>query len=75
MFVRVSWSTWGWKILFRDKFNSGPVKSTKYYKPFELVYYEVYNTLGEARKRELEIKKNSQQKEAVLKRLKIQGTK
>ena len=51
--------------------NSGLVKSTKHYKPFELVYYEAYKTLSEARKRELEIKKNSQQKEIIFKRLNL----
>ena len=49
--------------------NSGLVKSTKYYKPFELIYYEAYKTLSMARKRELEIKKNSQQKEIILERV------
>lgn len=49
--------------------NSGKVRSTKFYKPFELIYYEAYKTLCLARKRELELKKNSQQKEILLKRL------
>lgn len=50
--------------------NAGTVKSTKPYKPFDLVYYEAYTTLAQARSREMAIKKNSQQKEMVLKRLK-----
>ncbi len=49
--------------------NDGLVKSTKYYKPFKLIYYEAYTTLAIARKRELEIKNNSQQKEFVLRRM------
>ena len=32
--------------------NLGRVKSTKSRKPFNLVYYETVNTIGEARKRE-----------------------
>lgn len=51
------------------KHNKGLVKSTKSYKPFELIYYEAYKTLSLARKREFEIKKNSQQKEILLKRI------
>jgi putative endonuclease len=52
-----------------EKHNKGLVKSTKYYKPFNLVYYEAYRTLSQARKREFEIKNNSQQKEIILKRI------
>lgn len=52
-----------------DKHNFGKVKSTKYYKPFELVYYEAYNTYTLARKREMELKKKGQQKEILFRRL------
>ncbi len=52
-----------------SRHNKGLVKSTKHYKPFELVYYEAYKTLKEARRREMEIKNNSQQKEFILKRI------
>ena len=38
------------------KHNKGLVKSTKYHLPFEIVYYEKFNTLSESRKRELQIK-------------------
>ena len=53
--------------------NSGQVKSTKFYKPldFDLVYYESYADYSLARKRELELKKNSQQKEILFSRLQI----
>ena len=49
--------------------NAGKVRSTKAYKPFELVYYEAYNNYKSARKRELELKNKSQQKEILHKRL------
>jgi len=51
--------------------NAGKVKSTKAYKPFYLIYYEAYPTYSLARKRELEFKKNSQQKEILFFRLGI----
>lgn len=54
-----------------DEHSKGKVKSTKAYKPFELIYYEAYNTYTLARKRELEIKNNGQQKEILFKRLGI----
>lgn len=38
------------------KHNSGIVKSTKHYLPWKLIYQESYQTLSEARKRELQIK-------------------
>ncbi|MFA6410262.1 MAG: GIY-YIG nuclease family protein [Candidatus Buchananbacteria bacterium] len=34
------------------KHNNGEVRSTKHYIPWQLIKYEVYNTRGEARKRE-----------------------
>ncbi len=39
-----------------DLHKRGLVPSTKRYLPWELIYYEKYETLGEARKRELQIK-------------------
>ena len=36
--------------------NSGKVKSTKFYKPWEIVYSESYDTRSEAFKREKQIK-------------------
>ena len=38
------------------KHNKGLVKSTKHHSPFEIVYYEKFNTLSEVRKRESQIK-------------------
>ena len=53
------------------KHNAGKIKSTKFYKPFELIYYESYNTYTLARKREIELKKNGQQKEILFRKLGI----
>lgn len=39
-----------------DLHNNGLVKSTKRYRPWQLIYKEIYAKLGEARKRELQIK-------------------
>ncbi|MBI5072172.1 GIY-YIG nuclease family protein [Candidatus Falkowbacteria bacterium] len=52
-----------------SKHNRGLVKSTKFYAPFEIMYYEAYLSLSLARKREYDLKNNSQQKEILLKRL------
>jgi putative endonuclease len=51
--------------------NSGKTKSTRFYKPFELVYYEAYKNYSLARKRELELKNKGQQKEILFERLGI----
>ena len=51
--------------------NSGKVKSTKFYRPFALIYYEAYPNYSLARKREIELKNNGQQKEILFKRLGI----
>ena len=37
--------------------NNGLVKSTKHYRPWELVYFENYTTRSEAMRRELFLKK------------------
>ena len=39
--------------------NSGLVKSTKYRKPFKLIYYEAYKSEKDARKREQNLKLRS----------------
>lgn len=39
-----------------NKHNNGKVRSTKAYKPYELVYKEQFNDKTEARKRELYLK-------------------
>lgn len=54
-----------------DDHNSGKVKSTKYYRPFLLLYYEAYPNYSLARKREIELKQHGQQKEMLFKRLEI----
>ncbi|MBI2551551.1 GIY-YIG nuclease family protein [Candidatus Uhrbacteria bacterium] len=38
--------------------NSGNVRSTKGYRPYKVVHIETYNTVTEARKREIQIKKS-----------------
>jgi putative endonuclease len=47
--------------------NSGLVKSTKYYSPWELVYNEEYQTLSGARQRECQVK--GWKKRSAIKRL------
>lgn len=47
--------------------NAGKVKSTKAYKPWKLLDYEVYNTRSEAVKRERFLKTH-QQKETLKKK-------
>jgi putative endonuclease len=51
------------------KHNAGMVRSTKFYKPFDLVYYEAYKTNSLAHNREVELKMHNQQKEILFKRL------
>jgi len=63
-------STRDLKTRFTDH-NLGKSKSTTFHKPFKLVYYEAYETYTLARKREIEIKNNGQQKEILFKRLGI----
>jgi putative endonuclease len=67
-----SGSTKNLKLRFSEH-AKGKVRSTKAYRPFELIYYEAYNSSKLARKRELEIKNNGQQKEILFKRLGING--
>jgi len=49
--------------------NSGMVRSTKFYKPYNLIHKEVFATKSEARKRETELKNNSYKKEVLFKSL------
>ena len=49
--------------------EQGKTKSIKHLIPFELIYYEAYNTKTLARKREIELKKNSFKKDELLKRI------
>jgi putative endonuclease len=52
-----------------DEHNKGKTKSIKHKLPVQLVYYEAYLTKKQARKREIELKKNSSTKENLYKRL------
>ncbi len=38
--------------------NSGFVQSTKAYKPFDLIFYEAYSTMSDAKRREMYLKTN-----------------
>ena len=49
--------------------NQGKTRSIKHKLPLELVYFEAYNDKTKARKRELELKNNSSEKEKLYKRL------
>ena len=49
--------------------NQGKTKSNKHKLPVELIYYEAYLTKTLARKREIELKKNSYAKEQLFKRI------
>ncbi len=49
--------------------NAGKTTSIKHKLPVELVYYEAYQTKYLARKREIELKKNSSKKEELFGRL------
>jgi putative endonuclease len=47
------------------KHNSGSVRSTRAYRPWELVYQEVFGSKTEARKRELFLKKNYPERKRI----------
>jgi putative endonuclease len=51
------------------KHNKRLVKSTKFYAPFSLVYYEAYVSYTKARSRENELKNHSQKREQLYKRI------
>ena len=48
------------------KHNSGSVRSTKAYRPWELIYKEEFKTRKEARIRELELKKSGNKRKELL---------
>lgn len=48
--------------------NGGKTTSTKSKRPYDLVYYEAYLTYSQARKREVQIKKNWKLKEEIISR-------
>ena len=52
-----------------EEHNSGKTKSLKHKLPVELIYYEAYLEKTVARKREIELKKNSFAKEQLYKRI------
>jgi putative endonuclease len=56
-----------------EKHNHGYVRSTKSYRPWEMMYYEEFITLKEARKRELEVKswKSRRRIEALINKSKL----
>ena len=47
----------------------GEVRSTAFYTPLKLVYYEAYSSKTDARSREIKLKKHSQTKELLLNQL------
>jgi len=49
--------------------NQGKTKSIKHKLPMELVYYEAYKTKTLARKREIQLKRNSSEKEKLYNRI------
>ncbi len=49
--------------------NQGKTKSIKHKLPMDLVYFEAYRDKAQARKREIELKKNSFAKEQLFKRI------
>ena len=68
-----NWIYIGFTSNLRKRFhehNLGKVKVTKSRKPFFLVYYETYRSKKDAITREIELKKKSQQKEFLKKRIK-----
>ena len=46
--------------------NNGEVRSTKFRKPYELVYIEKYDSIQEARVRERQVKKSRSIKQGIL---------
>jgi putative endonuclease len=50
--------------------NSGKTKSTKPFRPFDMVYIENYDSKAECRKRELFIKNNHALKSALIEQIK-----
>lgn len=47
--------------------NSGQVRSTKFYKPWRIIYSEVYENRADARKREVILKINYNERIKVIK--------
>ena len=51
--------------------NNGKVNSTKYRRPFELIYYEAYKDCNIAQNRERDIKRSGKTKTNLKKRLNL----
>ncbi|NMC51882.1 GIY-YIG nuclease family protein [Candidatus Kuenenbacteria bacterium] len=51
--------------------NDGKVKSTQFYRPLRLIYYEAYLHKTDAARREYELKHSQQQKEFLKQRTKF----
>jgi len=51
------------------KHNAGEVRSTKFYRPWGVVYKEEYENRTLARKREIELKKNYQIRKQIIDKL------
>ena len=49
--------------------NAGKTKSLKHRLPMKIIYYEAYQTKTLARKREIELKRNSSKKEELCRRI------
>jgi putative endonuclease len=51
------------------KHNSGSVKSTKGYRPWKVIYIEVFQDKTEVRKREIHLKNNALAKKELLEKI------
>ncbi|MFZ5391153.1 MAG: GIY-YIG nuclease family protein [Patescibacteria group bacterium] len=64
-----NWTYIGCTDNLRQRFKrhlNKEVRSTKYYAPFKLVYYEAYSSKIDARAREFKLKHHSQTKELLM---------
>lgn len=48
-----------------DRHNSGYVQSTKAFKPYDLVFYEAYRSMSDAKRREMYLKTNKGRKTLI----------
>lgn len=63
-------STTDLKVRFQQHCE-GRVESTRYRLPVELVYYEAYVSIHDARKREKQVKQSGSIRQALLKRINV----
>jgi len=54
-----------------NEHNEGRVRSTRYRKPFDLVYYEAYQTLILARERERQVKSSGSARKVIFQRISL----